>query len=454
MGDPLVYVLIINWNGREHLAECFDSLLAGTYQNARFVLVDNASDDDSVAFVEEHYDDPRVDIIECGGNLGWSGGNNVGMARALEDGADYVFLLNNDTVTAPGAIARLVKMAEERPEIGALAPKMLLYRYPVLLNSVGLGCSIIGSSWDLGIGRLDGPQWSCPQPVIGVCGGACLFRAEALRKAGNLPGDFEIYLDDLDLCLRIWNAGYEIWSCPEAVVRHKFGATMEQGQRARRKYYLNTRNRFYVILRGFPLSKWPGVKLCVLVGESRAMGRALIGGEFWRAAAHVRAWAAAVAYLPKAWAERRRRRRNGMGTCRFWHLIRKDMLFFGGTEFPEDGWYAEQTLRRRRVRPISSRAQIPVEAGTLRVTLLNRYPRVGVAAVHLSLGGRHLGTLECKDGGIVEKTFAVPKGLLVFEARRMFTAEETGARMDLGGWIGMEAVNTTRSGGGNDGHGA
>ncbi|HIJ65701.1 MAG TPA: glycosyltransferase family 2 protein, partial [Candidatus Hydrogenedentes bacterium] len=227
MNMPLVHCFVINWNGLEHLEACFEALLAGTYENARFVLIDNASEDGSAEFVQGTYGyDPRLDIVVNASNLGWSAGNNVGLEQALDGGADYVFLLNNDTVVAPDAIERLVEMAAARPEAGALAPKMLLYDSPDIINSVGLECSVIGSTWDLGIGRLDGPHWATPRKVIGVCGGACFLRTSALRKTGLLPTGFGIYLDDLDLCLRLWDAGYEVWNCPDAVVRHKYSATM------------------------------------------------------------------------------------------------------------------------------------------------------------------------------------------------------------------------------------
>ena len=191
MKSPLVYVLVINWNGLSHLRECFDTLLGGSYANSRFLLIDNASSDGSVEFVRSQYGhDPRVEILQCETNLGWAGGNNAGMERALAAGADYVFLLNNDTATGPDAIEKLVAMAESRREAGALAPKMLMYGCPDILNSIGLECSIIASSWDLGIGRLDGERWNEPRQVIGVCGGAAFYRADALRKVGLAAAGF------------------------------------------------------------------------------------------------------------------------------------------------------------------------------------------------------------------------------------------------------------------------
>jgi len=434
MEPPLVYALVINWNGVEHLRECFDTLLASTYSNARFLLVDNASTDGSVAFARETYgEDPRVEVLECPTNLGWAGGNNAGIERAMVAGADFVFLLNNDTATAPDAIEQLVEAARRRPAAGALAPKMLLYDQPDLLNSVGLECSIVGSSWDLGIGRLDGPHWDEERPVIGVCGGAAFFRVDALRKTGLLPTDFTIYLDDLDLCLRIWDAGYEVWSCPGATVRHKYSATMGQGKQLRRKYYLNTRNRLRVILRNFPPAKLPWVFLLYKLGEIRAVGRALLDGEPWRAGAHVRAAWAGLAYVPSAL---RARRQRAAGPCRFWPLIRTDRMFFAGTEFPTDGWYAERTAEGRRVRPIGARASCSVEAGRLRLILVNCYPQLGAASVEVRHNRVAVASLETPTTS--ETVLDVASGTLEFVAGRIFEAEDTGETFDTGGWLAIE----------------
>lgn len=437
MNKPLVHVLVINWNGREHLEACFQSLLAGTYLNVRYILVDNASDDDSLRLVRDQFGhDPRVGILVCPENLGWSGGNNVAMERSLEENADYIFLLNNDTATAPDAIAKLVAMAESRPEIGALAPKMVLFDHPEILNSVGLECSIIGAGWDKGVGRLDGPRWNSPEPVIGVCGGACFLRAATLRRTGLLPADFGIYLDDLDLCLRIWDAGFEVWSCPDAVVRHKFSSTLGRGGQARRKYYLNTRNRFRVILRNFPLARLPRVKLALLVGEGRAIGRALLDGEPWRVASHVRAWASTAAYLPAACAERWRRRRNGLGACRFWPMIRTDRMFCPSVVLPDRGWYPEEQIGEYRLRPMGVRAWVDVAAGGLRLIHANCYPALGATEVQVSMNGRELAVLS--TSGMDELLLEVSAGRLEFTAKHIFDADKTGESADYGGWIAIQ----------------
>ena len=436
MNKPLLHVLIINWNGCEHLEACFGTLLAGTYPNVRYILVDNASNDDSVAYVEERFgDDSRVEILVCPSNLGWSGGNNYAIKASMAAGADYVFLLNNDTACAVDTMDKVVAMAEVRPEVGALAPKMLLFDHPDVLNSVGLDCSVIGGAWDRGIGRLDGSRWSNPEPVVGACGGACLFRTKVLEKTGLLPEGFDIYLDDLDLCLRIWDAGYEVWSCPEAVVRHKFSATYGEGRAARRKYYLNTRNRFWVVLRNFPIAQFPRILIALCVGELRALGRAVLDGMFWRVAVHLRAWCAAVAYLPNAMGERQRRRRSGLRIGQFWRHVRTTPLFSPGIEIPERGWYSERNVKGITARPISSHAWQEVEAGLYRLVSVNPYPELGESEIEVSMAGKILATLSTMDQS--EVIVAVEGGRLALKSRFIFDADCTGELSDYGGWVSI-----------------
>ncbi|MBM3290322.1 MAG: glycosyltransferase family 2 protein, partial [Candidatus Hydrogenedentes bacterium] len=390
-----------------------------------------------VEFVRGRYGaDPRVEIVECGSNLGWSRGNNVGIARALDAGADFVFLLNNDTATAPDAVEQLVTCASGHPKAGAIAPKMVLFDQPWLINSVGIACSSVGSAWDEGIGRVDGPRWNEAKHVLGVCGGAMFLRADALRTTGFLPEDFDIYLDDLDLCLRIWDAGHECWSCPSAVVRHKFGATMGVGAQARRKHFLATRNRLRLVLRNFPARRMPALLAHFFISELRAAGRAALDGAWWKLAAHARSWCDPVTYVPKAMAHRRAMRARGLTIGNSWPFIRADRYFFAGVELPERGWYAPMDVHGVSLRPISARAIADVPGGGLSVTHANCYPHLGASCVELWQEGRLLATLTSEGAPRTER-FAVNAGTVELTARRIFDAETTGGPYDIGGWIAL-----------------
>lgn len=438
MNEPLVHVIVINWNGLEHLEACFESLLLATYKNARFVLIDNGSTDDSVTFVRDRFGaDSRVEILEAGENLGWSGGNNLGIRHAMDAGADYIFLLNNDTATAADAISKLVDAAESNENVGALAPKMLLFDEPDIINSIGVECSIIGNGWDRGLGRLDQPKWNRPGEVLGVCGGAMFIRRTALERAGLLPADFGIYLDDLDLSMRIWNAGYTIRTCPEATVRHKFSATMGEGARAREKYYFNTRNRFRLVLRNFPTRHAPMIVASLIHGELKAVGRAILDGEAWRVPAHVRAWFSAIVYIPAAVWERVRRKTRGIGRCLFWDMVRRDALYFRGAEFPDGGWYKERDVAGTRLRPIAARARADHVKPPLRITHGNAHPSYGDTEITLLREGEDrivLKTSSCDDIRIERLS-----GALEFVSEKIFDADDTGELADFGGWLRVES---------------
>ncbi len=345
MPNPTVHVLIINWNGIQHLDACFQSLVSSPYADAKFVLVDNASTDGSINFVQERFGrDPRVEILALETNLGWSGGNNAGIRRALDSNADYILLLNNDTRVAPNALHKLVALAENETEAGALAPKLLMFNEPRFINSIGLIASTIGAAWDRGLGEINGnPKWDEVMQVVGVCGAGFFIRSAALRKAGLLPEDFGIYLDDLDLSMRIWNAGYSIITCPEAVIYHKFSATMGEGKQARRKYHLNTRNRARIVMRNFPVNHLFMALIHFKIGELRAVGRAILSGEWWKVLVHARTWFEAIAYIPAAMRERAARKRAGINECKFWDLIVRRPQFFPGAKFFEQRVSAEKT---------------------------------------------------------------------------------------------------------------
>lgn len=440
MNEPLVYVLIINWNGREHLDVCIRSLLMSTHQNAKFVLIDNASDDDSVAFVREKFGkDQRVDVLQAPQNLGWSRGNNLGLERAVADSADYVLLLNNDTWTDVKAIEEMVALAESRTNTGALAPKMVLYDTPSVLNSVGLEVSIIGAAWDRGLGRADDGSWDAIEPVAGVCGGAMFVRTSVLEKTGSLPTDFDIYLDDLDLCLRIWNAGFDVLTCPGAVIRHKFSATMGSDERARHKYFLNTRNRFRLLQRNLPLWAVAKAGLAVVKGEAKALGRAAVAGEWWKWAAHAKGWWQSLLYIPAAIRERVRRRRRGIHVCRFWSLVRDEPLFFPGVPLPKDGWYPERRDGEGVLRPMAQEARYRGADGPVRIQLAHPYAHLEPYTVEVRGNGEILATLQSDSAESV--TLEVPEGDLTFAANKVFSREKTGERMDVAAWVRLESVN-------------
>ena len=330
--QPYVSVAVINWNGRRFLERCFDSLHRLDYPSAQLVLVDNGSDDGSVEFVRERY--PRVKIIANEKNVGFCRACNQGLVEAIKSGTRYVVLLNNDTEVDSRWLSELVKAAEENAQLGALSPKIMFMEPRNFINSTGLCCTIIGNGWDRGIGQPDGAEWNRPAAIIGVSGCALFLRTEAVRKVGMLP-HFDIYLEDMDICLRLWNAGYEIMYVPTAVLYHHFSATMSDKANVLRKEYLNARNRFRLILRQFPLAQFPRIVLNLVKWEARAVGSPIKRRDYRKALAEILAIFATVLYVPDAMVERFRQLAYGRWRCRFWHMVDTKRGFFEGFELPE-----------------------------------------------------------------------------------------------------------------------
>ena len=238
---PPVIIVVLNWNGLADTLACLESLSQLDYPCYRVVVVDNGSTDRSVSAIREQF--PAVTIIETGENLGFAGGNNVGLRHALRQGADYALLLNNDTEVAPDFLSLLVKAAETDPQVGMAGPTIYYYDRPEVIWSAGgeidwrRGCTRM-----VGLDERDDGQFGrAPREVDFVTGCAVLVRATVLRQAGLLDERFFMYYEEVEWCVRTRRAGFRIVRVPQAHVWHKI-APGAQADSPRVHYYM-TRNR-------------------------------------------------------------------------------------------------------------------------------------------------------------------------------------------------------------------
>jgi len=244
---PSVSIIVLNYKGREDTLACLRSLEHLTYPQAHIILVDNDSGDGTPEAVRSAH--PKVEVIETGANLGFTGGNNVGIRRALERGADYIMLLNNDTVAAPDMLDVMVEAMEADPAIGVAGPMIYYYSSPEVIWSAGGAIDWRrGTTYMIGVNEEDKAQFgAAPRPVDFVTGCCLLARRAVWEQVGLLDDQFFMYWEEAEWCVRAARAGYRIVHVPLAMLWHKI--SLEQRGASTRTYYYMTRNRLLFLRR-------------------------------------------------------------------------------------------------------------------------------------------------------------------------------------------------------------
>lgn len=258
------FVVLINWNQYDLTASCIRSLQEVRQPALRILVVDNGSTDQSAARLAAEFG-AGIDLLRNGANLGFTGGNNAGIRWALAAGADYVLLLNNDTVVAPGFLAPLVQRAAADPRIGAVTAKIFYLHDPTLLWAAGGELNLwLGRARNRGGGERDRGQYDKPG-AVGYVTGCCLLARRAVFEAiGLLDDRYFTYFEDTDWCLRLRAAGYECWYEPQSHVWHWAGAASKSRTPTRRAgstnpslYYYVTRNNLWFLRAHAPKTVLP-----------------------------------------------------------------------------------------------------------------------------------------------------------------------------------------------------
>jgi hypothetical protein len=236
---PLAAIIVLTWNQRDLTLDCLTSLAKMTYPADRLdvIVVDNGSADGTAETIRERF--PQVTVLENAENLGFAEGNNVGIRYAMKHSADYVMLLNNDTVVDPEMLTRLIQVGEAYPASGIITPK--IYYYGERDRIWCAGASIdwrTGSTKRLQADQLDTEQESEPYRVDFASGCAICLKREVIEKIGLLDPRFFIYYEETDWCVRASKAGWQIIYVPTSYVWHKVSAAMGTASPAT-DYYMN-----------------------------------------------------------------------------------------------------------------------------------------------------------------------------------------------------------------------
>ena len=247
---PKVSIIVLNWNGKEHLESCFSSIKEQTYDNYETILVDNGSTDSSIDFVKEKF--PWVKIIPIPKNIGFAKGNNKGIE---ESKGDYILTLNNDTKLDKNCLKNLMDIVEKNPRVGMFSLKMMFFYETNLINSTGTLVHKDGSAMNRGMKQKDNKQFEEIEEILGPCAGAALYKKEMLEdikyKDEYFDSGFFIYLEDVDLIFRSILKGWKSIYVPSSIIYHVHSATMQA--KSPIKLYLSERNRIWYTLKTFPL---------------------------------------------------------------------------------------------------------------------------------------------------------------------------------------------------------
>jgi len=251
MPEPFVYILLLNWNSWKDSIEGIESCRNLSYPHFRILLVDNGSTDGSEAILRERF--PEMEVIQTGANLGFAGGNNVGIRYALEQGADYVWLLNNDTVVKPDSLSALVQIAQADKTVGMVGSKIVYHGEPDLLWYAG---AVVDSKkpyrpFHLGLNQRDRGQYDAACDTGYITGCSLLARREMIDAVGLLDDDLFLYFEDADWSARAKAAGWRLVYCPESLVYHKVSLSIG-GAASPTLLYYTSRNRLYFVKRNFP----------------------------------------------------------------------------------------------------------------------------------------------------------------------------------------------------------
>ena len=241
--DTYIISLILNTNRCKDTLDCLSSLRANTYRCHREIVLDNHSTDGSIDAITSAYPDDQ--IIELSENLGFAGNNNVGIRAALDQGADWIFVLNEDTVLAPDCLEHLVEIGESDPKIGIVGPMVYHYDEPDVIQSAG---GIFGRYWEsihLAKNEQDRGQYTRPHQVEWISGCAILVRRAVIEQVGMIDERFFYFWEETEWCLRAGKAGWRIMHVPQAKLWHK-GVQRDYRPNPSMIYY-GTRNRFLML---------------------------------------------------------------------------------------------------------------------------------------------------------------------------------------------------------------
>lgn len=238
MNEPLVSVIVLNYNGLEYLKECYESLEKQTYKNFESFLVDNNSEDGSVNVIKSNF--KKVKIVNLDKNYGFAKGNNLCIPHTK---GEYIVLLNMDTVVDPNWLRELVKVAQKSKKTGIVGGKIFYNHKKEMLNFAGGSTDKYGNTRHIGAKTIDNYLFDKKMNVFYICGASLLIKRELIKKMNLFDPTYFMYYEDVDLCWRALIYGYDVIFNPKSFIYHKIDTlkkNMKKNKFLREKHILRT----------------------------------------------------------------------------------------------------------------------------------------------------------------------------------------------------------------------
>jgi GT2 family glycosyltransferase len=270
---PLVYIIVLTWNGKADTLDCLRSLQNLSYPTARILVVDNASNDGTAAAIRSSF--PNVELICNDSNLRFAGGNNVGIEYSLKRGADYILLLNNDTVVDSDFLTVLVQKAKEDRRIGIAGPKIYYNESDCIWFAGGRIEWWKGWVSHIGIHEPDEHQYDIPREVDYITGCCMLLKREVINAVGTLDEKFYLYGEDVDWCIRARRAGFKVVYVPLSHIWHKVSAS-SGGHLSWFKNWNKLKSQLRLMTRYARWYHWSTIPAAMLFNVILSAGRALL----------------------------------------------------------------------------------------------------------------------------------------------------------------------------------
>ncbi len=277
--SPLVSLIILNYNGKKWLKNCLPTVKKISYKPLEVIIVNNGSTDDSAEFIKKNF--PEVKIVEIKKNVGYAKGNNIGVSKAR---GKYVVLMNNDTEVTPSFLNPLVSLLENDPIIGAVQPQMRSLIYPKLLDSVVSYLTSTGFMYHFGYMKPWKENFYNKRFYGFSIKGACfIISRKDYNYLGGLDEDFVCYVEETDLCNRIWLSGKKVAYEPKSIMYHWGGGDMQVMTKDEITMYRSYRNRFLLFIKNANISNLIKILPILFIFCEAFILMTLIKGNFKRA---------------------------------------------------------------------------------------------------------------------------------------------------------------------------